>query len=65
MASEITGGKIPYKITERRPGDPAILIGSSEKAVKELGWKPQYADLKTILKTAWLWHKNNPGGYGI
>jgi UDP-glucose-4-epimerase GalE len=62
-AREITGERIPSKMAGRRPGDPAILIGSSEKAVKELGWKPQFADLKSILETAWRWHKNNPYGY--
>jgi UDP-glucose-4-epimerase GalE len=62
-AREITGEKIPSKMSGRRPGDPAILIGSSEKAIKELGWKPQFADLKSILETAWRWHKNNPYGY--
>jgi UDP-glucose 4-epimerase len=62
-AQEVTGSKIPSKVIERRPGDPAILIGSSEKAVQELGWKPRFADLKSILGTAWHWHKNNPDGY--
>jgi UDP-glucose-4-epimerase GalE len=62
-AREITGEKIPSKMSGRRPGDPAILIGSSEKAITELGWKPQFADLKSILETAWRWHKNNPYGY--
>jgi UDP-glucose-4-epimerase GalE len=63
MAREITGRKIRLKIADRRPGDPAILIGSSDKAIKEFGWKPQFADLKSIIKTAWLWHKNNPYGF--
>ena len=62
-ARKITKKKISTKITERRLGDPAVLIGSSEKAVKELGWKPRFADLKTIIETAWKWHKNNPNGY--
>ena len=62
-AQEVTGSNIPSKVVERRPGDPAVLIGSSEKAVQELGWKPRFADLKNILGTAWHWHKNNPDGY--
>ena len=62
-ARQITGEEILSKTVERRPGDPAILIGSSEKAIQELGWKPQFADLKSILETAWHWHKNNPEGY--
>ena len=60
---KITKKKIPTKIIERRLGDPALLIGSSKKAVNELEWKPQYSDLETIIETAWKWHKNNPNGY--
>ena len=62
-ARKITQKNISTKIKERRLGDPAVLIGSSEKAVKELGWTPKFADLKTIIETAWKWHKNNPNGY--
>jgi UDP-glucose 4-epimerase len=47
----------------RRPGDPAILIASSDKIRKELGWKPLFPELKTIVESAWLWHKNHPDGY--
>jgi len=63
VARNITSKQIPAKIVERRPGDPAVLIGSSEKAFKELGWKPQFADLNAIVETAWQWHKTNPNGY--
>ena len=49
--------------TARRTGDPSVLIASSEKARKVLGWKPQYADLETIISTAWKWHVNHPDGY--
>ena len=45
------------------PGDPAVLVGSSQKAVRELGWKPHFTDLETIIETAWNWHKSNPRGY--
>jgi len=38
-------------------------LGSSDKAVKELGWAPQFNDLGIIIETAWRWHKNNPSGY--
>jgi len=62
-ASKITGQAIPVKITGRRPGDPAVLIGSSKRAIEALGWKPQFADIETIIETAWKWHKNHPGGY--
>jgi UDP-glucose 4-epimerase len=54
---KITGKDIPVENTDRRPGDPPVLIASNEKAVKELGWKPQYADLDDIIGTAWRWHQ--------
>jgi UDP-glucose-4-epimerase GalE len=63
VARQVTEKQIPAKIVERRPGDPAVLIGSSEKIVNELGWKPQFADLNTIIETAWKWHKSHPDGY--
>ncbi len=60
---EVTGINFKVEIGERRAGDPAVLIASSEKAIKELDWEPKYNDLKTIIKTAWKWHKNNVNGY--
>jgi UDP-glucose 4-epimerase len=62
-AREVTRHTIPEKMVERRVGDPAILIASSEKAQSVLGWKPQFNDLKVIIETAWKWHKTNPTGY--
>ncbi len=62
-ANRITGKPIASKITKRRIGDPAVLIGSSEKAIKELGWKPRFSDLDMIIETAWKWHRNHPDGY--
>ena len=56
-AKKITGKEIAVANTDRRPGDPPVLIASNEKAVKELGWKPQYADLDDIIGTAWRWHQ--------
>lgn len=63
MARKVTGHSIPTVIAPRRAGDPARLIASSEKAKTVLGWKPRYADLKTIVASAWNWHKNHPHGY--
>lgn len=60
----VTGHGIPAQIGPRRPGDPAELVGSGKLAMRELGWKPKYPDLKTIIETAWNWHKNNPDGFG-
>jgi UDP-glucose 4-epimerase len=53
----VTGHPIPVEINPRRPGDPAFLIASSEKAIAELGWKPNYPEIDQIIQTAWLWHQ--------
>jgi UDP-glucose 4-epimerase len=56
-ARRVTGHPIPAEIHPRRPGDPAVLIASSEKAIRELGWKPKYTQLDEIVRTAWIWHR--------
>lgn len=62
-AEEVTGIIIKKEVVERRAGDPAVLIASSDKISKELNWKPKYRDINSIIETAWRWHKNNPDGY--
>ena len=62
-ARKVTNHTIPIREEERRAGDPSVLIASSEKARKVLGWKPQYADLRVIIETAWKWHQAHPHGY--
>ena len=62
-ARKVTGHAIPAKEEARRAGDPSTLIASSEKAKSILGWNPKYADLETIIDTAWRWHKGHPNGY--
>jgi UDP-glucose 4-epimerase len=62
-ARKVTGHPIPAEIAPRRAGDPAILIASSEKAINELGWKPKYADLHTMIESAWNWFQKHPNGY--
>lgn len=62
-AREVTGHPIPASVAPRRPGDPAILVASSDKAQEVLGWMPQYDSLENIIHDAWNWHKNNPEGY--
>lgn len=62
-ARKVTNHPIPAKIAERRAGDPAQLIASSEKAKNILGWKPCHNDLEEIISTAWNWHKNHPDGF--
>jgi UDP-glucose 4-epimerase len=63
VAKEITGREIPSKIGPRRPGDPAVLIASSEKIRRELGWSPQFQDLRKIIDSAWQWLQQNPRGF--
>jgi len=56
-ARRATGHPIPAEIHPRRAGDPAVLVASSEKAIRELGWQPRYSQLDDILRTAWIWHQ--------
>jgi UDP-glucose 4-epimerase len=56
-ARRVTGHPIPAEVCPRRPGDPAVLVASSEKAISELGWKPRYTQLDEIVRTAWAWHQ--------
>ena len=63
VARAVTGHPIPARIVERRAGDPAQLIASSEKAKKILGWNPQHAELEEIVASAWKWHKSHPHGF--
>ena len=62
-AKEATGLDIKVEIGERRAGDPAQLIASSEKARKVLGWQPKFTDVKAVIGTAWKWHQQHPEGY--
>jgi len=62
-AARVTGGKIAFTESPRRPGDPPVLIASSEKIRRELGWTPKYTSLEEIVQTAWSWHVANPNGY--
>ena len=62
-AKKVTGKEIKVVEEDRRAGDPAVLIASSEKAKKVLGWNPQYNELSTIIETAWKWHSTHPNGY--
>jgi UDP-glucose 4-epimerase len=59
----VTGHEIPAVAKPRRPGDPARLVASSEKVTRELGWKPQFQNIDSIVESAWRWHKAHPHGY--
>ncbi len=61
MAEQVTGCPIPITLGARRPGDPAILVGSSQKIRQLLHWQPRYDALEVILKTAWVWHQQRFG----
>ena len=56
-ARRVTGHAIPAEVHPRRAGDPAVLVASSQKAIETLGWKPRYAKLDDIVRTAWEWHQ--------
>jgi len=56
-ARRVTGHPIPAELHPRRPGDPAVLVASSDRAIQELGWKPRYTQLDDIIRTAWTWHQ--------
>ncbi len=62
-AEEVVGHKIPTVLSDRRAGDPATLVASSDKAKNILGWEPHYADIYTILETAWKWHGAHPNAF--
>ena len=62
-ARRVTGKDIPVRMGPRRPGDPAVLIASSDKIKKELGWQPQFQDLGMIIESAWRWMQTHPNGY--
>lgn len=64
VARQVTGHPIPARIVERRAGDPAVLIASSDKIKKELGWNPKKDKVEAIIADAWNWHKTHPNGYG-
>jgi UDP-glucose-4-epimerase GalE len=59
----VTGRRVPYAVAARREGDPAILFASSEAIRRDLGWRPQFEDVGTIVETAWRWRERHPRGY--
>lgn len=57
-AEKVTQKPIKYLIEERRQGDPAELVANNDKALNELGWKPEYNNIEKIIETAWFWEQN-------
>lgn len=62
-ARRITQHPIPHIVGPRRAGDPPVLVASSERIRRELGWQPRYPTIDAIMETAWEWHKTHPYGY--
>ncbi|HKN78149.1 MAG TPA: UDP-glucose 4-epimerase GalE [Lysobacter sp.] len=58
--AQVSGREVPHSIAARRPGDPAVLVASSERARAQLGWQPAYTTLAPILETALHWHQRSP-----
>ncbi len=63
IARKVTEENIPAIEAPRRPGDPAVLVASSEKIKRVLGWNPQHSDVEAIVRSAWEWHSAHPKGY--
>jgi UDP-glucose 4-epimerase len=63
-ARRVTARDIEVRVEPARPGDPARLVADATKARAVLGWKTQYPDLESIVRTAWEWHEAHPEGYG-
>lgn len=62
-AREVTGLPIEAEVSERRAGDPAVLIASSNRIKEELGWEPIYQSIEAIIASAWKWHQKNKNGF--
>jgi UDP-glucose 4-epimerase len=63
-ARTVTGKAIPLTVGPRRAGDPAVLVASSDKIRRELGWKPRHESLEAMVGSAWSWMLAHPHGYG-
>ena len=60
-ARRVTGRDVPVRVAGRRPGDPAVLVASSDRIRQELGWAPQFQALDAIVVSAWRWMKSRSG----
>ena len=61
----VVGRPVAWQSAPRRAGDPAVLYAASDRAQRELGWRPQYTDLEVIVRHAWQWHSTHPRGYSL
>lgn len=62
-AREVTGHAIPLRMGERRAGDLPVLVADSSRIQRELGWTPEFGNLRVIVETAWNWHRTHPQGF--
>lgn len=60
----VTDLEVPRRLGDRRPGDPAVLVASSDRAEHLLGWERRYPEIESIIHDAYEWRKKHPGGYG-
>jgi UDP-glucose 4-epimerase len=63
VAEQVTGRPVPARRAPRRPGDPAVLVASSDRIRRTLGWEPRKQDLRVIVEDAWRWRQRHPRGY--
>jgi len=61
--ARVVGSRVPLTVGPRRAGDPGVLFASSDRIKHELGWKPRFEDIDTIVRTAWQWRGPRPSGY--
>ena len=61
--ARVVGREVPLTMGPRRDGDPAVLFASSARIKQDLGWKPRFEDIDTIVRTAWAWRDTRPEGY--
>lgn len=59
----VVAEELPINTSRRRPGDPAVLVASSERARAELGWQPEFPEPEAIIESAWRWLREHPKGY--
>jgi UDP-glucose 4-epimerase len=60
---KVAGRPVPFTVGTRRPGDPGVLFASSERLKRDLGWRPRFEEIDTIVETAWRWREAHPNGY--
>ncbi len=63
IVEEVTGLKVPHEFTERRPGDVPEAYANPKKAIEELNWKFEFPNIRSIIETAWNWHRQHPNGF--